>query len=123
MRKGNLYFVLIWRYFHWIGPLGRFSHRRIAMSVCLSVCLRPCKTPTFGCCGDFWLKNIFLILVCDDKIVKNSACSFFSRLLKCAVLDHSPHFVSFIYVGKHFYVCKGGARKCMQRRCQKMGSY
>ena len=26
--------------FHWIGPLGWFSHR-VAMSVCLSVCLSP----------------------------------------------------------------------------------
>ena len=31
--------------FHWIGPLGRFSHR-VAMSVCLFVCLSvpsPCN--------------------------------------------------------------------------------
>ena len=30
--------------FHWIGPLGRFSHI-VAMSVCLSVCLSLCLSP------------------------------------------------------------------------------
>ena len=31
--------------FHWIGPLGRFSHR-VPMSVCVSVCLSVCLSVT-----------------------------------------------------------------------------
>ena len=30
-------FIYILKSFHWIGPLGRFSHR-VAMSICLYVC-------------------------------------------------------------------------------------
>ena len=28
------------------------------------------KTPTSGCRGDFWSKNVFLILACNDTIKK-----------------------------------------------------
>ena len=51
-------------------------------------------TPTSGCCGDLWSKNIFLILVCDDIIFQKKGGLFlhlgvlFPRSLKCAVLDH-----------------------------------
>ena len=37
-------------------------------SVCLFLCPCHCKTPTSGCRVDFWLKNGFLILACDDTI-------------------------------------------------------
>ena len=62
--------------FHWIG---RFSHR-VAMSVCLFVCLSVCvhhhEAPTSGYRGDFWSKNSFLILACDDTIEKRvNLCS------------------------------------------------
>ena len=61
--------LFIIKTFHWIGPLGRFSHR-VAMSVCPSVCLWRLETPSSGGGEDLWSKNIFLILGCDDKIVK-----------------------------------------------------
>ena len=57
------------------------------MSVCLSVCVCHRETPTSGCRGDFWSKNIFLILTCDATIFTKRACYFFQRLLKHAVLD------------------------------------
>ena len=31
----------------------------------------PAETCTSGCHGDFWLKNVILILACDDTITKN----------------------------------------------------
>ena len=54
------------------------------LSVCVFVCLPRRKTPTSGCRGDFWSKNVFLILACDDTISK---LHYFPRLLKRAVLD------------------------------------
>ena len=70
----------IYMYFHWIDPLGWFSHR-VSMSVCLCVCLSVCsshyKTPTSGDRGDLWSKNVFLILTCDDKIFKKGYVFFF----------------------------------------------
>ena len=69
------------------GPLGSVSHR-VAISVCLSVCWGHRETPTSGGRGDLWLKNIFLILACDDKIVKKKCESVFSpRSIKYTVLD------------------------------------
>ena len=44
------------------APLGRFSHR-----VAMSVCLWRCETPTSRGHGDLWLKNVFLILACDNN--------------------------------------------------------
>ena len=49
--------------FHWLWTLGRVSHI-VAMSVCVSVCvfvcLCHCETPTFGCPGHFWSKDVLL---------------------------------------------------------------
>ena len=54
-------------YFHWIGTLGRFSHR-VAMSVCLSVCSWQFKTPSSRGRGDLWVNGVSLILACDNTI-------------------------------------------------------
>ena len=45
------------------------------MSVCLSVCLRHPKLPMYGCCGDFWSKNVFIILACDAINFRDSLMS------------------------------------------------
>ena len=44
----------------------------VHLFVCLSFCLRHCQTPTSGCHGNFWSKNIFLILACDETTLKTN---------------------------------------------------
>ena len=44
--------------------------------ICVSVCLCQHKTPTSGCRGDLWLKNVFIILACNDRIKKKSGLFF-----------------------------------------------
>ena len=43
-----------YEHFHWIGPLGRFSHR-VAMSLCVSVCMYVCMSPLA-----YYRLNVFL---------------------------------------------------------------
>ena len=57
---------------------------------CLCVCLCHPETPTSWCWGDLWLKNVSLILACDDTIFLNKFVRFFSRLLERAVLEPLP---------------------------------
>ena len=56
-----IFFVFLMRDFHWIGALGRFSHRSV-MSRCLYVCLWRLETPSSGGRGDLCLKGVSLIL-------------------------------------------------------------
>ena len=80
--------------FHRLGPLGRVS-LLVAMSVrmLLNVCPLPSKFITSGCRGDLWSKNIFLILDCDDTIIKKRGFRFctlwslFLRPLKHTILE------------------------------------
>ena len=51
--------------------VGHFSHR-VAMSVCQFVRVRHCKTPSSRCCGDLWLKNLFIISAYDDKKIPHT---------------------------------------------------
>ena len=37
---------------------------------------RKHDTPTSGCCEDFWLKGVFLLLACDVTIKKKNASDF-----------------------------------------------
>ena len=41
---------------------------------------RKHKTPTSGCCGDFWSKNVFLISACNNTMIINKNVSVFSRI-------------------------------------------
>ena len=56
----------------------------------------PVKFISSGGRGDFWSKNVFLILACDDTIYKKKGVHFctlgslFPRLLKRTVLDQPP---------------------------------
>ena len=56
------------------------------MSVCLFVYLCHCKAPSSSCRGDFWLKNMFLILACDKTFIWIYCYRFFCFFL-FAVLD------------------------------------
>ena len=47
-------------------------------SQCPSVCMGRCETPTSGCHGNLWTKNILQILVCDDTL-KKGGISLFPR--------------------------------------------
>ena len=69
--------------FHWIGP-------RPSRHVRLSVCVRNCKTPTFRCPGDFWLKNVFLILAYNDTIFKKNVVWLFSEIVKTRGFESPP---------------------------------
>ena len=54
----------------------------------LSVCMWRRETPTSGCHGDLWSKKVFLILACDDTILKKRrGYIFLLSLFKRAVLD------------------------------------
>ena len=50
------------------------------------VCLWCCETPTSGCCGDFWSKNIFLILACLDTICQKKVCAGVLRVVSNSLL-------------------------------------
>ena len=64
------------------GPI-QSSSRHVRLFVCLSVCLRHRKTPTSVGRGDLWLKNVFLILVCDDPIlIHKKMHAFFPEIVK-----------------------------------------
>ena len=47
-------------------------------SQCPSVCMGRCETPTSGCHGNHWSKNILQILACDDTL-KKGGISLFPR--------------------------------------------
>ena len=47
------------------------------------------QAPTYGGYGDLWLKNVFLIVACDDTILKKWL-HFSLRLLTLAFLDPPP---------------------------------
>ena len=59
---------------HWAYTVIELQCTFVCLTVCVCVC--HCETPTSGYCGNLWSKNGFLILGCDDTILKNEGQSF-----------------------------------------------
>ena len=83
--KLDLYFIIIQVFVCNLLKKGGLFFFLLKLLKCAVWTPHP-KTPTSGCRGDLGLKNVFLILACNDTIFPKKGGLFFPRLLKRVVL-------------------------------------